>query len=218
MKSVAIIGLDRFGITLASTLCELGHQILCIDKSESVVQLIADMVTNAVCANYTNENALRAADIKSYDSAVICISDSMENSLLAYLAVKSAGVESVTVRAISDDHKKILEKLGVTDIIYPEFDMATKLAYRISKSKVKEYLEFSKDYSIIEIDVPDKWVGKNLMELNVRKNYGMNVIAIMHPASSEVDVTVNPSTPLKSKDKLVLIGTDKTIIEFTKSV
>ena len=134
MKSIAVIGLDRFGYTLAVTLSQLGHQVLCIDDSEKAIQTVADHVTNAVCANTTNEAALRAAGLKSFDAAVICISDSMERSLLSVLAVKEVGISAVTVRAMSDDHKKILEKLGFVDIIYPEYDMATKLAYRINKS------------------------------------------------------------------------------------
>lgn len=218
MKSIAVIGLDRFGITLATTLSQLGHQLLCIDPDEHAVALVADIVTNAVCANTTNEAALRAADLKSFDAAVICISDSMENSLLTVLAVKEIGINNITVRAISDDHKKILEKLGITDIIYPERDMATKLAYRINKSRIREYLEFSNDYSIIEIAVPEKWVGKTLRNLDVRNTYGINVIAISHPSSHSVDISINPNNPLSKDDALVLLGTDDIILKFAKTV
>ena len=218
MKSIAVIGLDRFGITLATTLAQLGHQVLCIDNEEYTIQSIADVVTNAVCANTTSETALRAADLKSFDSAVICISDSMERSLLTVLAVKEIGINSITVRAISDDHKKILEKLGMTDIIYPEYDMATKLAYRINKSKIREYLEFSNDYSIIEIAVPEKWVGKTLRNLDVRNPYGINVIAISHPSNHSVDITINPNNPLSKDDALVLLGTDDIIMKFAKTI
>ena len=218
MKSIAVIGLDRFGYTLAVTLSQLGHQVLCIDDSEKAIQTVADQVTNAVCANTTNEAALRAAGLKSFDSAVICISDSMERSLLSVLAVKEVGISSVTVRAMSDDHKKILEKLGFVDIIYPEYDMATKLAYRINKSKIREYLEFSNDYSIIEIAVPEKWVGKTLRTLDVRNTYGINVIAISHPSSHSVDISINPNNPLSKDDALVLLGTDEIIMKFAKKV
>ena len=218
MRSIAVIGLDRFGITLATTLTQLGHQVLCIDNEEYTIQSIADVVTNAVCANTTSETALRAADLKSFDSAVICISDSMERSLLTVLAVKEIGINSITVRAISDDHKKILEKLGITDIIYPEYDMATKLAYRINKSKIREYLEFSNDYSIIEIAVPEKWVGKTLRNLDVRNTYGINVIAISHPSNHSVDISINPNNPLSKDDALVLLGTDDIIMKFAKTI
>ena len=218
MKSIAVIGLDRFGVTLATTLSQLGHQVLCIDKSENTIQLVADVVTNAVCANYTNEAALRASGLKSFDSAVICISNSMENSLLTVLAVKELGINKITVRAISDDHKKILEKLGITDIIYPEYDMATKLAFRINKSKVKEYLEFSNDYSIIEVAVPENWVGKTLRSLDVRNSYGINVIAISHAEDRSVDISVNPNSPLLKDDSLVLLGTDYIIMKFEKNI
>ena len=218
MKSIAVIGLDRFGITLATTLAQLGHQVLCIDNEEYTIQSIADVVTNAVCANTTSETALRAADLKSFDSAVICISDSMERSLLTVLAVKEIGINSITVRAISDDHKKILEKLGMTDIIYPEYDMATKLAYRINKSKIREYLEFSNDYSIIEIAVPEKWVGKTLRNLDVRNTYGINVIAISHPSTHSVDISIIPNNPLSKDDALVLLGTDDIIMKFAKTI
>ncbi|MGN1121480.1 MAG: NAD-binding protein [Eubacteriales bacterium] len=218
MKSIAVIGLDRFGITLATTLTQLGHQVLCIDKNETTIQAVADIVTNAVCANPTSEAALRAAGLKSFDATVICLSDSMENSLLTVLAVKEIGINAITVRAISDDHKKILEKLGISDIIYPEYDMATKLAYRINKSKIREYLEFSNDYSIIEVAVPEKWVGKTLRNLDVRNTYGINVIAISHPSSHSVDISINPNNPLSKDDALVLLGTDDIIQKFAKSI
>ena len=142
----------------------------------------------------------------------------MERSLLSVLAVKEVGISAVTVRAMSDDHKKILEKLGFVDIIYPEYDMATKLAYRINKSKIREYLEFSNDYSIIEIAVPEKWVGKTLRTLDVRNTYGINVIAISHPSSHSVDISINPNNPLSKDDALVLLGTDEIIMKFAKKV
>ena len=111
-----------------------------------------------------------------------------------------------------------LEKLGFVDIIYPEYDMATKLAYRINKSKIREYLEFSNDYSIIEIAVPEKWVGKTLRTLDVRNTYGINVIAISHPSSHSVDISINPNNPLSKDDALVLLGTDEIIMKFAKKV
>ena len=115
MKSIAVIGLDRFGYTLAVTLSQLGHQVLCIDENEKAIQSVADQVTNAVCANTTNEAALRAAGIKSFDSAVICISDSMERSLLTVLAVKDAGINAVTVRRIRHGHQARLPYQQIQD-------------------------------------------------------------------------------------------------------
>lgn len=142
MKSIAVIGLDRFRLHISRHALSARTSGFSIDENEKAIQSVADQVTNAVCANTTNEAALRAAGIKSFDSAVICISDSMERSLLTVLAVKDAGINAVTVRAMSDDHKKILEKLGFVDIIYPEYDMATKLAYRINKPMTANILNF----------------------------------------------------------------------------
>ena len=218
MKSVALTGLDRLGMTLADTLSQFGHQVLCIDNDKITVQHIADKVTNAVCANYTNEQALRASGIKSFDSVVICVYDSVDNSLLTVLAVKEPGIGSMVVRAISDDHKRILEELGISDITYPESDMTNKLAYRLNKSKIRQYFEFSSDYSIIEVSVPEKWVVNNLISLKIRSEYGINIIGISRPAKHSVDITVDPMRPLEKDDILVVLVTYETLIKFTKSI
>ena len=125
---------------------------------------------------------------------------------------------SATKKEFENCALELLEKLGFVDIIYPEYDMATKLAYRINKSKIREYLEFSNDYSIIEIAVPEKWVGKTLRSLDVRNTYGINVIAISHPSSHSVDISINPNNPLSKDDALVLLGTDEIIMKFAKKV
>ena len=215
MKSIAVIGLDKFGITLATTLAEQGIQVLAVDKSEETVQKISNFVTNAVVGDPTNEQVLKAADIKSFGCAVVCLSGNMEESLLATLTLKEMNLPKVIARATSAEHKKVLEKIGADEVIYPEQDMARKLAYRLDKSEVLDYLEFSKDYSIIETKVPLQWVGKSLKSLNVRNRYGINVIAISRKEENKINISPNPETPLLEDDILVLVGSNNDIAKIT---
>ncbi len=209
MKSFCIIGLGRFGQTLALTLSNKGHQVMVIDQNEEAVSLLSDTVTNAVIGNCTSETVLRDSGVPDYDCAVICISKNLDDSILTTIQLKDLGVKEVVVRAANDMHRRILEKVGADRIVMPERDMGEKLANMLSKSTdVMEYIEFSKDYSIIETKVPDSWIGKSLAELLVRSKYGVTVLAVKKGGSGAMNISPDVKQPFEENDSVSLMGSN----------
>lgn len=209
MKSFCIIGLGRFGQTLALTLSNKGHQVMVIDQNEETVSLLSDTVTNAVIGNCTSETVLRDSGVPDYDCAVICISKNLDDSILTTIQLKDLGVKEVVVRAANDMHRRILEKVGADRIVMPERDMGEKLANMLSKSTdVMEYIEFSKDYSIIETRVPDSWIGKSLAELLIRSKYGVTVLAVKKGGSGAMNISPDVKQPFEENDSVSLMGSN----------
>lgn len=209
MKSFCIIGLGRFGQTLALTLSNKGHQVMVIDQNEEAVSLLSDTVTNAVIGNCTSETVLRDSGVPDYDCAVICISKNLDDSILTTIQLKDLGVKEVVVRAANDMHRRILEKVGADRIVMPERDMGEKLANMLSKSTdVMEYIEFSKDYSIIETRVPDSWIGKSLAELLIRSKYGVTVLAVKKGGSGAMNISPDVKQPFEENDSVSLMGSN----------
>ena len=167
MKSFCIIGLGNFGKNLALTLAQNGNQVLVIDNVESDIDAIADHVTNAVCGDPTNEMVLRAAGVASYGCCVVCLgSDNMQESILVTLTLKELGIPKIVARASSEQHRKVLTKVGADMVVFPEKDMGRKLAYTLAKTDVFEFINFSKDHSIVELKTPRRWAGKAIKDLD----------------------------------------------------
>jgi len=213
-KSFVVIGLDRFGLSLVETLSAGGHQILAIDKSEEAVSAVSDIVTHSVIGDPTKESVLKAAGVKSYDCAVVCDVDTLEDSVLTTLLLKEMGIPKVVVRAGSAQHIKVLEKLGADEIVYPERDMGEKLAYRLERSEVLDYIDLSADVSIAEINVPRKWIGFSMKELNVRQKYDLNVIAVNR--GGVFLIRLDPDEPFCEKDVVAVLGTNEAIARLAK--
>ena len=154
MKSFCVINIGRFGRTLALTLQASGHQVMIIDQNEEVINELADQVTSAIVGDPTNEAVLKAAGVKNYDCVIVCISTNINHSIMTTLLLKDMGVKKIVARATSEMHRRVLEKIGADQIVFPEKDMGEKLAYMLEKNNVLEYIEFSNDYSI-NGDVPD---------------------------------------------------------------
>ena len=212
MKSFAIIGLGNFGKTLAMTLAEDGHQVLVIDSDEERVEEISDYVTNAVIGDSTERSVLESAGITDYDCAVVAISNNMECSILTTLLLEDLGIKEVVARAVSDNHAKVLERVGADLVVFPERDMGEKLAFKLSKKNVLEFIEFSQDYSIVEIKTPIKWIGKTLRELDIRKKYKVNVIAVIKDyPPHKIDISPDPDTVLEASDTVTMIGSNDDI-------
>lgn len=207
MKSFAIIGLGNFGIALALTLAENEHQVLVIDEDSEKVEEISDYVTNAVIGDSTDRNVLEAAGITDYDCAVVAISNNMECSILTTLLLGDMGIKEVVARAVSNNHAKVLERVGANLVVFPERDMGEKLALKLCKRNVLEYIEFSEDYSIVEVKTPIKWIGKTLRELDVRNKYKINVIAIIkEQPAHKIDINPDPDMVLEATDTVAMIG------------
>jgi len=178
MKQYAIIGLGRFGSSVAKTLAEKGQQVLAIDSKEDVIQDVAEYVTNAVCIDATDEKALKNVGMQSVDVAVIAIGKSLEASILVTLALKDLGVSKIIAKAVSENQGKVLDKLGVSTIVFPERDMGEKLANKLISPEVVEEINLSPEYSLFEISTPQEFIGKSLGDLEIRAKHSINIIAI----------------------------------------
>lgn len=195
-RTYAIIGLGRFGSAVATTLAELGEEVLGIDEDEERVRDLADTVSQAVQLDATDAKALREVGVQDVDCAVISIGENIEASLLVVMQVKELGVERVIAKAVTPLHGRILQKLGVTRVIYPEREMAVRVAHSLVVPNVLDYIELSKDYSIVEIAAPGGFVGHSLKELELRPRYGLTLIAIKRKTGTgdgEVTIVAPPA-------------------------
>jgi trk system potassium uptake protein len=203
-KQYVVIGLGRFGSSVAKTLYALDNDVLVIDQDEDAVQDISDSVTHAVQMDATDESALRSLGIRNFDVAVITIGSDIQSSVMVTLLVKELGVKYIIAKAHNDLHAKVLYKIGADRVVLPEKDMGVRVAHNLISSSILDYIELSPDYSMAEIICPEEWEGKSLRELNMRANYGINVMAIKR----ENDVNISPVADdiIEPGDILVAIG------------
>lgn len=211
MKSFVVVGIGRFGSYISRTLAELGNDVLVIDSDEEKVQKISEYVTYAVSGDVTDESILRSLGIRNYDVGIVAISEDMGASILVTTLLKELGIKHVVARAISDMHGKILEKVGADKVIFIEREMGKRLAQSIAVANIMDYIELSDEYSIIEVKVPAKWINKSLKSLNVRVEYGINVVAIREAGAASIDVPPSPEYLMQENDVLVVIGSNDDI-------
>ena len=208
-RSFAVIGLGRFGSATASTLAQLGQEVIGVDSSEDRVRAMADVVSQAIELDATDEKALRAAGIQDVDVAVVSIGENIEASLLVVMQVMGLGVKEVIAKAVTTLHGKILQKLGVKRVIYPEREMAIRVAHSLVVPNVLDYIELSRDFSIVELPAPSEFVGQTLKELALRQRFGLQLIAIKRkqPAGEEItNVAPSGDDRIESGDVLSLLG------------
>ncbi|WP_125152745.1 potassium channel family protein [Clostridium rectalis] len=203
-KQFVVIGLGRFGTSVAKTLYALGNDVLAIDTDEDRVQSISDGVTHSVQAEATDENSLRSLGIRNFDVAVVTIGSDIQASVMVTLLVKELGVKYIIAKANSELHAKVLYKIGADRVVLPERDMGVRVAHNLVSSSILDYIELSPDYSIAEVVSPREWHGKTLQNINVRANYGINVVAI----KKNNDINVSPSAEdvIEIGDIVVAIG------------
>ncbi len=216
LRSFCIIGLGRFGQTLALNLARTDHQVLVIDIDDNIVNAMSDVVTNAVVGDPTNEAVLQAAGVADYDCAVIATAENINDSILMTLLLKEMGVAQVVARAGSDRHRKVLEKVGADMVVFPEQDMGEKLVGLLESTNVLEYIAFSKKHSIVEVPVPEAWVGHSLLELDVRKRHGVTVIAVSDPGTGETDISPSPTRIFAGHETVALLGEIAAIDKITR--
>ena len=203
-KQFVIIGLGRFGSSVAKTLYALGHDVLAIDSNEDLVQEISDSVTHAVQMDATDENALRTLGLRNFDVAVVTIGANIQASVMATLLVKDMGIKYIIAKGNSDLHAKVLYKIGADRVILPEKDMGVRVAHNLVSSSILDYIELSPDYSIIEIESPKEWYGKSMKELSLRSKYGINVMAIKR--NNEVNISPDADDVINKDDIEVALG------------
>jgi len=203
-KQFIVIGLGRFGNSVAETLYSLGNDVLAVDHDEEVVQNISEKVTHAVQVDANDENSLRALGIRNFDCAVISIGSDIQSSILATLLVKELGVKHVVAKATNALHAKVLYKIGANRVVFPERDMGIMVAHNLVSSNILDYIELSPDYSIAEVVSPEEWHNKTIRELNVRARYGINVMAIKR--NNDINVSPEAGSVIESGDVIVAIG------------
>jgi trk system potassium uptake protein TrkA len=210
-KQFAVIGLGNFGFYLASSLYQKGHEVLGIDIKSRQVQEIRDQVSRAVIADATDPQALKELELDRMDAVVVSIGSVLNSSILATLNVKDIGVKRVVAKAVSDAHGRILQKIGADDIYFPEKDIALTAAKRLDNPNVLDYLPFMEGYSIVELAPPRKFIGKNLIELDLINKYGIQVVAVKEMVPENVVMIPTGQFLVKDSDVLVLLGRDKAL-------
>jgi len=214
MKQYVVIGLGSFGASVARTLVDKGHNVLAVDTNSEKVQMLANVVTHAVEADATDEESLRTLGVRNFDVAIISIGDNVHANVLSTLILKELGVPYVIVKARDKLHGNLLTKVGADRVIYPERDMGIRIAHNLMSSNVLDYLEFSPDYSIIELSVTDEMVGKSLYELNFRSKYSVNVVAIRRGEDIKVSPTADDC--VETGDLLIVMGKNEDLLELNK--
>jgi trk system potassium uptake protein TrkA len=211
MKRVVVIGLGIFGSQLARQLYDKGIEVVAIDKNKDIVQRIKDHSTKAVLADATDKEVLESIGIAADDTVVISFGEDLSASTLLTLYLKEMQVREIIVKVPNDDYKRILLKVGASEAIIPEREMANKVARSIISPNVLEYLPISEDYTICELAPPTAFIGKSLAELDLRKRYQLQVIAIRDVLSESLQLVPRASSVIKDSDVLVIVGREEDI-------
>ena len=212
-KQYAVIGLGRFGTSIARRLHEAGQEVLGIDIDEESVEDAEVYVTQGVIADATDEKALTSLSITNFDCVIVAIGEDIQASILTSMLLKNLGIKKIIAKAIGKRHAQVLEAIGVDWIIYPERDMGERVANQLLSPNTLDYIELSKDYKIEEVIIPSKMVGKNLRELDIRAKFNVSVIAILR--KGDIIVSPSPEELLQKEDILVTIGNNHALAKFS---
>ncbi|MEC5426028.1 TrkA family potassium uptake protein [Virgibacillus sp. C22-A2] len=215
-KEFAVIGLGRFGGSICRELSLEGMQVLAIDNDEDKVNEYKNIASHAVIADSTDEASLKELGIKNIDHVIVAIGDNIQASILTTVILTDLGIKKITVKAQNDYHEKILNKIGADHVVHPERDMGKRIAHNIISNNILDYLELSDDHSIVEVKAGKKMLGKTLVDLDIRANYGCNVVAIKQ--GKEINVSPSAEDVLSEEDVLIVIGSDKDISRFEKQL
>jgi trk system potassium uptake protein TrkA len=209
-RTFAVIGLGRFGSAMANTLASLGHEVIGIDGDEDKVRAVADVVSLAMQLDATDEKALRGAGIKDADVTIVSIGENIEASLLVVTLLHELGIKRIVAKAVTALHGRILEKLGVSRVVFPEREMAIRVAHSLVIPNVIDYIELSKDFSIVEVQAPPEFVGKTLRDIGLRARFGLTTIAIKHVKADggvlSTNIAPGPDDVIQQGDLLSLLG------------
>ena len=203
-KQIIVVGLGRFGNALAETLVENGCEVMAIDTNEERLDEIAPRITHTVCADATDAEALDALGVRNFDVAVVTIGTDIKASTVATMLLKEKGVGRVIAKAHDELHARLLLKVGADKIVFPERDMGRRMAHNLISGNILEFIRLSPDYTLSEIQPPANWVGKSLVELNLRTRYKINVIAIR--ANGKINPVPHAEDVIREGDALFVLG------------
>ena len=209
MKSILLIGLGRFGRHIALKLNALNHQVMAIDHNEERVNALLPFVTNAQIGDSTNEEFLAALGVESYDACIVAIGDNFQNSLETTYLLKELGARKIIARASKEMQEKFLLRNGADEVVYPEKQLAAWTAIRCSSEHILEYIELDDEYAIFELAAPMEWVGKTIVQLDIRKRFGINVLGIRE--NGRLNMSITPDTMLCRGASLLVLGHEKAV-------
>ena len=211
MKSILLIGLGRFGRHIAVKLNELGHEVMAVDHNEERVNAILPYVTNALIGDSTNEEFLRSIGVDNFDVCIVAIGDNFQSSLETTSLLKELGGKLVVSRATRDVHEKFLLRNGADKVVYPEKQLGVWTAITYSSEKVFDYIDLGENHVIMEVSVPYNWVGKTIFDIDVRKKYQINILAIRD--SGKLVMNITGTTVFERDQTLLVLGTNEKIID-----
>lgn len=217
MKEFLVIGMGRFGTSVAKTLAESGCNVLAVDSDAARVNDVADCVTRAMVVDVTNAEEFASLGASNFDAAIIAIASSMEISVMATILAKEAGIKHVVVKANSEIHAKVLKKVGADLVLQPEMESGQRIAHRLAMGNFLDIFELTNDFSMMEIDVPESWIGKTLIELNLRSRLRLNVVAIKSK-NGTIEITPDAAKPLEATCTIVVVGSNASLKKLTLEV
>ena len=209
MKSILLIGLGRFGRHIAMKLYEMRHQVMAIDSSEERIEAVLPYVTAAQIGDSTNEAFLGSIGVRNFDVCIVAIGDNFQSSLETTALLKELGAKMVVSRANRDVHAKFLKRNGADEVVYPEKQLATWTAIRFSSDHIFDYIELGGDYAIFELSVPENWLGKSVGQLDIRKKYNINILALKK--NGVLNPAITPDTALTEDETMLVLGNLKDI-------
>lgn len=203
-KSYAVFGLGRYGTAVAKELVENGAEVLAVDINEDIVNDVSNEIPYCKCADITDADVIRQLGIANVDVVIIAMATNLEASVMATMLCKEIGVKTVIAKCANEMNYKILSKVGADRVVFPESESGIRLAKNLLSSGFVDIIELSKDVSMIELEVRPEWEGKNLLELNLRRKYSINVVATIE--EKKVSVNIDPEKPLRKSMKLIVIA------------
>lgn len=209
MKQFIVIGLGRFGSSIATKLSQLGYDVMGVDRNEGIIQTHSDLLTHCVQADATDEHVLKTLGVRNFDVAIVSIGQDIQASILVTLLLKELGLKYVVAKAQNKLHAKVLAKIGADRIVFPERDMAIRVAHNLVSSNIIDFIELSPHFSIVEIAAISDWYNKSLKDLDMRKKYGLNVMAIKR--KKDVIISPNADEKILEDDILVVVAKNEDV-------
>lgn len=213
-KEFVVIGLGRFGGSIVNELVKLGANVMAIDSDPERVSDFAKIATEAVVADTTDEEVVKSLGIRNFEHVIVAIGEDIKASILTTIILKELGVQQITVKATDDYHEKVLRKIGADHVVHPERDMGIRIANNIMSNNVLDYLELSDEHSIMEIKANEKIANYSLVELDIRKKYGINIVGIKR--EDQIIISPPANEKILLNDVLLVIGADVDINRFVK--
>ena len=204
LKTYAVFGLGRYGIAVARELVNSGAEVIAVDTDEKIVNAAATELPICKCADVTDPDVIQQLGISNVDVVIVAMANNLEASVMAITLCKEVGVKTVIAKSANEMHQKILTRIGADKVVFPENESGTRLAKNLLSSGFVDMVSLAKNVSMIELDIKPEWVDKNLIQLNLRKKYSINVVALR--TGDSVSVDIDPNAPLKADDKLIVIA------------